>query len=68
MTGAASFAAADEDTMRAAIAAAWARGTCDVPSLSDVAACSIGCALGSLRDSEVQWIENEIGEHALGLR
>lgn len=37
-------------------------------ALRRVAAHAIGCSLDDLRDSEVQWIDNEIGEHEMGMR
>ena len=36
--------------------------------LRRIAAHAIGCSLYDLRDVEIQWIDNEIGEHEMGTR
>lgn len=63
----------DEATMRLAIRRRYAAllvypsGLSVSSDLRIVAARAIGCTLDDLRDVEVQWIDNEIGELALGL-
>lgn len=57
----------DEQRMSRAIRRAIAdRRTHD--GIVSAAANSIGCVPSDLRDVEIQWIENEIGEHEMGLR
>ncbi len=61
----------DEERARAAIVqtlAKWAGHRTDRETLRRIAAHSIGCPLDDLRDVEVQWIDNEIGEHEMGMR
>lgn len=65
---------ADEDAMRAAIAhelrPGWPGGRLSNATrweLTIAAARAIGCFPVDLRDSERQWIDNEIGQHELGM-